>query len=230
MESLKGKIKAVIFDMDGTIIQTESIWSKVTRDYLHENGIRTFSPQDVDFFASLAGTGLYPAALATKIHFGLDATVEEIAQRKVALANARFQYRVDFIHGFEEFHSELRRHGFPTAIATNATPENLTPLRRTMELDKFFGEHIYCIADVGFVPKPDPALFLFTAKKLGAKPEECIVFEDSLVGFRAAKAAGMKCVAIKGAVNSEHLHHALEAIASYDEAINVLKKILLEEK
>ncbi|MBM3887195.1 HAD family phosphatase, partial [Candidatus Dependentiae bacterium] len=106
-------------------------------------------------------------------------------------------------------------------------PENLEPLTESMKFHAIFGEHVYGIADVNYIPKPNPTLFLHVAKKLGVKPEECIVFEDSIYGFQAAKAAGMKCIAIKGPNNHHLLEHANAAIDSYHEAIDALKKVLL---
>lgn len=227
MLSIKNKLKAVIFDMDGTIIQTDHIWGEVEREQLYELGIRAFSQHDSEFLASLSGMSTKFASKALKKHFGLHETdSESMTIRTMELANEHFKRGVQFIHGFEDFHEKLRTTGIPSGIGTNALPINLNPLRESMKFSRFFGEHIYCIADVNFIPKPDPTLFLFVAKQLGVKPEECIVFEDSIYGFQAAKAAGMKCIAIKGPNNHHLLDHAHAAIDSYDEAIDALKKIL----
>lgn len=226
MIELKDKLKAVIFDMDGTIIQTEHIWEQVCRDFLYEANIRAFTPADHAFLESLSGMATFLASKAIKKHFALPQTSEVMAARKMELANGYFRKGVKWINGFEAFHQKLRDAGIPSGIGTNAKPENLEPLKESMQYQRYFGKHVYCIADVNYVPKPDPALFLFVAKQLGAKPEECIVFEDSIYGFQAAKAAGMKCIAIKGATNHHLLEHAHAAIDSYDEAIDALKKVL----
>lgn len=227
MLKLKNKLKAVIFDMDGTIIQTDHIWGEVEREQLHELGIRAFSQYDMQFLASLSGMSTKFASKALKNHFGLHGSNSEaMTVRTMELANEHFKRGVQFIPGFENFHEKLRETGIPSGIGTNALPINLTPLRESMQFHRFFGEHIYCIADVNFVPKPDPTLFLFVAKQLGVKPEECIVFEDSIYGFQAAKAAGMKCIAVKGPNNHHLLEHAQAAIDSYDEAVDALYKVL----
>lgn len=227
MENLKEKIKAVIFDMDGTIILTDHIWGEVVREYLHETGIRVFTAKDVQYLDSMSGMSMKSAAKSVKRHFGLPHDTDQIAARKMELANIRFRKGVKFIEGFEQFHKALRDHGIPSGIGTNATPENLEPLTESMKFRTFFGEHIYGIAHVNYVAKPDPMLFLHVAAKLGVKPEECIVFEDSIYGFQAAKAAGMKCIAIKSPNNHHLLEHAHAAIDSYHEAIDALKKLLL---
>jgi len=97
-----------------------------------------------------------------------------------------------------------------------------------MSLYKFFGANLYCIEDVGNKAKPKPDIFLHTAKKLNVTPSECIVFEDSLFGFQAARAAGMKCIAIKNSINQNNLKLVQQAISSYHEAEAALSKILLK--
>lgn len=213
--------------MDGTIIKTDSIWSQVNRDYLNEVNIRAFTEQDLAFLESLSGMSTLVGSAVTKKHFGLAHHVDQIAKRQMELANAYFRKGVEFIEGFEQFHQLLRDHNIPSGIGTNATPQNLEPLAESMRYDRFFGKHVYGIADVNYIPKPDPTLFLYVAKQLGIKPEDCIVFEDSIYGFQAAKAAGMKCIAVKGPNNHHLLDHAYAAIDTYHEAVDALKKILL---
>lgn len=227
MIELKKKLKAVIFDMDGTIIQTDHIWSQVGRDFLHEAKIRAFAPVDVNFLESLSGMSTHAACKAMKRHFALPHDPEIIGKRKITLANNYFHKGVEFIEGFQIFHQKLRDNDFLSGIGTNAIPENLEPLKESMQFHRYFGKHIYGIADVNYVPKPDPTLFLHVAKQLGVDPHECVVFEDSIYGFQAAKAAGIKCIAIKGPNNHHLLEHAHAAIESYHEAEDALKKIFL---
>ena len=94
-----------------------------------------------------------------------------------------------------------------------------------MNLTKFFGANIYHIGHVENKVKPDPAVFLHAAEKLNVNPSECVVFEDSIFGFEAAKQAGMKCVAIQHPHNENHRHEVHGSITSYDDALNILKKI-----
>ncbi|MCB9492741.1 MAG: HAD family phosphatase [Epsilonproteobacteria bacterium] len=223
---IKKRVKAIIFDMDGTIIKTEDIWQNAVTDVLAEYDIHFNDPDDAVFLREMSGISLQTAVERIKAKFNLPVSGQELAQKKVNLVNERFDQYIEFVNGFKAFHKTLQTHQMPSAIATNSPPENLKRLVDKLRLDKFFGKNIYSVADVGFRPKPDPALFLHAADRLGALPEDCVVFEDSLAGFTAAKEAGIKCIAIKSAYNERHREHVHHAIDDYDQALDALRKIV----
>ncbi len=228
MNEIKNKIKAVIFDMDGTIIKTEHIWRNVSVKVLMEQcKITELTEHHEAFMRSLSGMGLENAAISMKQTFDLAISTEDLIKRKIELADQAFDHTIEFISGFELFHNQLQTHVIPTSIATNADQANLNQIANSLNFSRFFGENMYCIADVNFKAKPDPALFLHAAEKLGAKPEECVVFEDSVYGFQAAKAAGMKCIAIKNQFNHKHFDLVDHAIDDYSQAEEALKKLIL---
>jgi len=224
MENIKNRVKAVIFDMDGTIINTEHIWKKVTFDFLNKHGFAELDDNALKFLRSFSGIGMTHAAQELKRYFNLNIPLEVIIAQKIDLANIHFEQAIDFIDGFELFHNRLTDHEIPTSIATNATLSNLEKLSTKMNFSKFFGQNLYCVDHVGKA-KPDPALFLHAAQMLGVEPADCVVFEDSVYGFQAAKAAGMKCIAIKNDLNQNHLIDIHSAIDTYHDAEEALKKI-----
>ena len=211
--------------MDGTIVKTEHIWDQVTDSALSKFDIKLSPEERAEFLGKLTGMGMKDASATLKKTFGLPDSVEEIINLKLALANMHFESRLEYMDGFEEFQRKLVSNHIPNGIATNAHPNNLETINKTMNFTDKFGEYVYCIAHVNFKAKPDPALFLHTAQKLGAKPDECVVFEDSMHGFNAAKSAGMKCIAVKNDRNMHLLDHATNAISDYHEAEDVLSKI-----
>ena len=225
MEQVKNKIKAIIFDMDGTIIKTEAAWQKITINLLRHYGIGELTTEQQDLLKSFSGMAMASVAAQIKLHFNITDDVETIIMHKMVIANEVFADHVEFIEGFELFHARLQEFNIPTSIATNAMPDNLHTLNKKLGFERFFGINLYSQADVNYRPKPDPALFLYAAEKLGVKPEECLVFEDSMPGFLAARAAGMKCIAIKNDLNHHFLEHVHDSIANYHEAEDVLKKI-----
>ena len=84
-------------------------------------------------------------------------------------------------------------------------------------MKNFFGDHIYSKADVNYQSKPDPAIFLHTAKNLNTDPKECIVIEDSACGVEAAKKAGMYCIGINTDNNRKNTQEADMTIDFYEE-------------
>ena len=217
---------AIIFDMDGTIISTEHVWSKATSETLMRHGIKKYSANQIKTLNSLSGIGMRQAWELLRKAFQLDDHINILIEETNERARKHFSNGIDFIHGFEEFHKELQSHKINSGIATNADAKSLQHIANSMKFERFFGKDMYCISDVSNKAKPDPALFLHTANKLGAKPHECIIFEDSIYGFQAAEAAGIKCIAIKNEKNEQHRIHAHDEIDDYHQAIEVLRRII----
>jgi len=228
MNNIKDKVKAVIFDMDGTIIKTEHIWDVVSRQVLMDLcNITTLSERHKEFLKNVGSVGVKNTAIIMKREFDIPHSIEEIVQRKLQLAATYFNEAIEFIEGFEDFHKRLQTFNIPTSIATNASEVSLKQISENLKFERFFGKNMYSIADVNNRAKPDPAVFLHAAKQLSVDPYDCIVFEDSLVGFQAAKAAGMKCIAIKNKNNKDHLIHVHDAIDDYSQAEEAIKKVFL---
>jgi sugar-phosphatase len=226
MNFIKDNFKAIIFDMDGTIVKTEHIWVEANKGLLYNRGYTLITDTQKEFFESLSGVGLIQSAMVIKKEFNLSDPVELLAKETEEIALKLFKTDLEFIEGFEQFHKKLQLISMPTSIATNATGESLKVFSQKMNFKQFFGDNMYCIEMVGNLAKPNPAIFLHAAQQLNVMPHECIVFEDSVVGFTAARAAGMKCIAIKSETNKNSISLANSAISSYHEAEEALKKII----
>lgn len=141
------------------------------------------------------------------------------------IAAKDFSDAIDFIPGFEDFQKVLAENEVKHSIATNADEPSFKLLIKKCGFDQMFGEHLYCADQAGGRPKPDPAVFLHEAEKLGVSPEDCIVFEDSIYGFKAAKAAGMRCIAIKNEKNADIVSMVDAHIEHYDQAHQALHDV-----
>jgi len=228
METIKKNIKAIIFDMDGTIIKTEHIWIEGTFIFLAKHTNADISQEAVKKFVhSLAGHSQF--SVARHLYDYLKGTwrKEDIQEKRLACVREALANQTStlYIEGFEDFHRQLREHQMPSCIATNATIEGLMHYADKMGFHDIFGKHLYSISHVNLVAKPDPAVFLHAAQQLGVDPSECVVFEDSNAGFQAAKAAGMKCIAIKNDINGEHLHQVHGVIDDYRQALDALRTL-----
>nr|MBP9765301.1 HAD family phosphatase [Candidatus Babeliales bacterium] len=189
------RYKAIIFDMDGTIIATESVWEQSSKALLKKHG--NLSDQECHaLLPHMKGASLYKTCELIKQLFQLDIPLEHLIAERESLAFRDFGNGISLIDGFENFHQQLATHNLKSAIATNATESSLQQILKTISLDRFFKHHIYTIDRVNKQAKPKPDVYLFAAEQLGVQPDECITIEDSAHGIAAAKAAKMFCIGI----------------------------------
>ena len=211
--------------MDGTIIKTEHIWDHVTQETLDHYGIIMEADAFTLFRKDLAGMSSESSATVIQRKFDIQDSIKNIAAKQNTIANRLLASSTEYIEGFEEFHQKIVAAKMPHALATNTDLAPLEAIRKAINLDHKFGSNIYSIAHVNFKAKPDPAVFLHAAQKLGIEPEMCIVFEDTIHGFNAAKAAGMRCIAISNERNQHVLSYATNTINNYYEAEEALRTI-----
>ncbi len=217
--------KAIIFDLDGTIIDTETIWNQASRQLLEKRGITLDAKTDKELFDAIQGLALHKSCLLIKQTAQLPEPLDDLIKEESAIAHDLYKQHVRFIPGFVQFHKKLAHFKLKSGIATNASAETTELTDRIMNLRQFFGEHIYNVSHVNFANKPDPALYLHAAKQLCIDPSDCIAIEDSRHGVTAAKNAGMYCIGINTAKNSAALSSADIIVDSYQQ-INLSELIL----
>ena len=222
------KYKGIIFDMDGTIIDSEHIWRKVTHDLIVSKGIKPTFELLEDIEARFNGIGLRPSCLILKEELNLKDTVEELMVEKQQHVNRLFGDQIKFIDGFKNFHKRALEKNLKVSIATNADDRTLAKTIETLNLQDFFGDHIYNVTHVNNKHKPAPDLFLHAASQLGLDPKDCVAIEDSGHGIKAAVDAGMFCIGINTSKNRDSLKEAHLIIDRYDEIC--LKRLLKIKK
>lgn len=221
------KYKAIIFDMDGTIIDTEHIWRQANHDLIKKRG-RIITPElEAELALKLSGHSLQECCKIIKELLQLEDTIESLCIEKAETANQLYTQGVRFIEGFLTFHAKAREMNLKVGLATNATTKALQITNQKLNLETLFGTHMYNSAHVNNQFKPHPAVYLHAAQQLNVKPEECIAIEDSLHGVTSAVSAGMFCIGINTAKKPALISHSNIIIDEYHE-IDLIK--LLEVK
>lgn len=185
--------KAVIFDFDSVVAHTEEAYIESFNRMVKDLGIRA---DRKEWLRRFPGTGpKYILETVFREHNlspkgGIESWIDKW---KKEYARVLETMRIRPVKGFLEFNRNLNRLGIRKIIATGSHRRNARLVLKSFGLEKEF--KIVSNEDVK-ERKPSPALFLLAAERLGVRPEECVVFEDAPIGIRAARRAGMRCVAL----------------------------------
>ena len=178
-------MKAYIFDLDGTLLDSLGVWSEIDIAFLNKRGLAV--PAD---YADIVSSMSFPEAAAYTIkRFGLPDSVEGLMGEWNEMAAHAYGHTVQMKPHAKEYLSALRELGAKLAIASSCFPALYEPALRNHGIENWF-DAICCAEEVG-CGKSRPDIFLLAADKLGAKPCDCIVFEDVLMAVKSAKSVGM---------------------------------------
>lgn len=182
------KIKAVIFDLDGLLIDSQPSWEDANRIFF-----KKYKLTNADgFIKSRKGMGLKDYIIDVKNTFELSQTIDELVVdiRKIFYDVFLNSKDLSVMHGGDVFIKKLYEADLPLAIATGGhTKERVEDILRALHLYKYFS--LIISSDEVHKGKPFPDVYLYTAKKLQKKPDKCLVLEDSVPGVKAGKDAGM---------------------------------------
>lgn len=207
-------IKAIIFDLDGVIVNSEDIWDRATVEALKKYG----KIYDRDILKTMCvGKGFRESCGILLDYYGLKVNVDIFMDERRKLVIDYYSKEIDFIPGFIAFLKKIRKQQLKSCVATASSQVFIDVIEKKLRIYKLFNNHVYSIADVNHLPKPDPAVFLFAAEQLEVKPEHSLVIEDSPNGVKAAKNAGMKCIALTTTFDKEYLKEADVIVNTYDE-------------
>ena len=185
------KISAYIFDLDGTLLDTENVWVNTTMDYLHGKECPVTKEEILPIVYGRSWTDVY--ADIVKMFPQLDIGLPEM-QKEMAVCF--YKHRTPESIKISSSIDLLKRlsKDFPCCIVSGSPREHIAEAIEIMEAEDCLAFYLGA-SDYPF-GKPHPSGFLMAAEKLNVPPNQCVVFEDSNVGVTAAKAAGMKVVAL----------------------------------
>ena len=183
----------LIFDLDGTLIDSNGIWIEVDKTFLS----RRNAPYTPEYYQGVAHTILQNCAVFTKEYLHLEESCEEIIAEWMELAKDAYR-SVPLKPYVREYLERCRSAGHRMAIFTACVPEHCRTALACHRLEPYFERIIYA-QELG-VDKKSPEIFRKAAALLGVRPKDCVLFDDSLSACRGAKAAGMTVVGVQDLV------------------------------
>jgi beta-phosphoglucomutase len=199
---------AVIFDMDGTLVQTETLKAESYARAITQ--LRNGAVRHDDVIAAydpLIGRSRSDVVRSLMEQFGLQDTDALVALRlriyDEMISDRALLKRQEYPHSTALLRS-VKQRGYPTALTTVSHAREAFIILDALDLRRYF-DTIVTIDDVARA-KPSPDLYLVAAARLGVQPAQCLAIEDSLAGVEAAVAAGIPCIAIANDLTRKSLH------------------------
>lgn len=184
-------IQAVIFDLDGTLVDSMWLWHDIDIEFLDARGL--VMPES--YQRDIEGMSFTETAVYTKGLFRLTESVEELKTIWNRMAIEKYTYEVPYKPGAEEFLKYLRQQNIRIGIATSNSRELVNAVDQALHLSDYVQQIVTsCEVEKG---KPAPDVYLEAAFRLQVNPKHCLVFEDVPMGIMAGKNAGMYVCAVE---------------------------------
>ena len=191
-------VGAVIFDLDGTLIDSMGMWKEIDEAYLGR--FELLVPEGLQH--EIGGMSFEETAVYFKERFPIADSLEQIKADWNEMALAWYDKRARLKAGAADFLFRCKRRGIAMGIATSNSRLLLSTALNALRIAPYF--QAVKTGEDKLPGKPDPAIYLAVARELGKEPSECLVFEDIVAGIRAGKAAGMRVIAIDDVHSAEH--------------------------
>jgi beta-phosphoglucomutase family hydrolase len=210
-------IKAVIFDLDGVIVESEDAHIEAERQTFLNYGV-SVSAEELHRYTGTTAKAMFTELIAK---YNLDTNFEEINHQKEQILFLLLDKDAEPTKGVLSLIRELKRKGVSLAVGSSSNRKLVDYVLNKLKLTRMFD----CIISAEDVEhsKPNPETFLTAATQLGVEPNQCVVIEDSKLGVEAAKNAGMKCI---GYLNP---HSGNQDLSKANIVINDFSKVDIEK-
>jgi HAD superfamily hydrolase (TIGR01509 family) len=214
-------IEAIIFDMDGVLVDSEKHWHTVAEPFFLQY-IPMWDDKKALALVGRSSRDIYRLMVA---EWGAKLALEEFSGFCHQAAQEVYLKRVSLLPGVRELLVEIKARAWSLALASSSPLSWVQMVLERFELHSYFT--VVVTADHVARCKPAPDIFLLAASKLAIVPERCVVIEDSLPGVAAAKAAGMYCLAVTNTVSKEELSEADGVVSSLEELLGQGQSLFL---
>jgi len=185
------KFKAVIYDMDGLLVDSMIHWIKMDQNFFAQFGIELTN----DMIRYMTGRSEEENIRWVKETYNIHYSYDDLLKTRTAQVDDIYQIDTDEMPGASALIDAIQKKGLKQAIASGARHRWIETVVRRFNWHEHI-DHMISVEHVEHRGKPEPDVFLHTAKIMDIKPEHCVVFEDAENGVVAAKHAGMACVAV----------------------------------
>jgi HAD superfamily hydrolase (TIGR01509 family) len=192
--------KCIIFDCDGTLVDSEQVTNQIIAEMAGELGIAMTG----DEASAIFGGKTLDAVIYKMKELSSKEIPDDWLPRLIQKVSEAWKTELNPVNGVRDLLESLK---IPICVASNGKDIHINQSLKMTGLHHFFNGNIFSASDVG-VPKPAPDLFLYAAEKMGFKPEECIVVEDSITGVTAAVRAKIKVYGFVKLCSADELKNA----------------------
>ncbi|GAB4088676.1 HAD family hydrolase [Hydrogenophaga soli] len=208
-----GPIRAFIFDMDGTMVDSMGHHALSWAEFLRRHGLQLNMEEVMRM--TTGRTGVECMRLLLSSPDLPEAQARAFVHEKEAIYRESFSNNFTEVEGFTRFYEEALSNGMRVAVGTAGDAVNVDFVLRRLALSAAPGA--IARGDEGLAGKPEPDIFLAAAARLNVDPRECVVFEDAPLGIEAARRAGMRAVGICSSHTPQELDgpHVLACVDNY---------------
>ena len=217
-EIFNDQIKAILFDMDGVVVDSENLYSQSEKKLLAQYGVK-FDQSDWHYIKGCTEKQFYDLVYAK---FNINIPRDQLIDKGRNFLKNIFTQKLDYMNGFNEIHSIFKKQ-YKLALVTSTGPELVNHIDSLLSIYEKFD--VVITSNDTTIHKPQPEPYLIAMDRLQLQPNQCIIFEDSIQGIKAGKAAGSYVIALEGSLEKEVLTEADLIISSFYDLIKNISSI-----